>query len=74
MTEYEVSGVKWYWLFDPALGSFEIFERGDRGKYVRVVAASAGQVSPVPGCAGLAVDLDELWAELARLSDEESNT
>jgi len=74
MTEYEALGVKWYWLFDPALGSLEIFELGNRGKYVRVVAASAGQVTPVPGCVGLVVDLDELWAELERLSDEEGDS
>lgn len=70
MTEYENLGVKWYWLLDPALGTLEIFELGGGGMYVRVVAASAGQVVNVPGCAGLVVDLDDLWAELARLDDE----
>ena len=71
MAEYEALGVRWYWLLDPALGSFEIFELGDRGKYTKVVAASAGRVTDVPGCPGLAVDLDDLWAELDRLEDGE---
>lgn len=67
MAEYEALGVRWYWLVDPALGSFEIFELGERGKYTKVVAAAAGRIDDVPGCPGLVVDLDDLWAELERL-------
>jgi len=64
MTDYARAGVRWYWLLDPALGSFEIFELTDRGRYTRVLAATEGVVVDIPGCAELTVDLDELWSEL----------
>jgi Uma2 family endonuclease len=70
MAEYATFGVRFYWLLDPALGSFEIFARNADGHYVKVVGATAGRVDPVPGCEGLTIDLDALWTELARLSDE----
>lgn len=38
--------------------------------YVEVAAASAGVVDPVPGCDGLRLDLDALWAEVDRLADD----
>lgn len=69
MAEYESRGIRWYWLLDPALGSLEIFELNAQKKYTKVVAASEGQLVEVPGCPGLAVDLDDLWAELDRLGD-----
>ncbi len=69
MAEYGSFGVKFYWLVDPALGSFEIFERTVAGPYARIVGATAGVIAPVPGCPGLALDLDALWSELARLAD-----
>jgi Uma2 family endonuclease len=70
MAEYAVFGVRYYWLVDPALGTFEIFERNASGQYVKVVGATGGRVDPVPGCDGLTIDLDALWAELARLAGE----
>lgn len=69
MGEYEAKGIRWYWLLDPALGTLEIFELNAQHKYTRVVAASTGRLLEVPGCAGLVVDLDQLWAELERLGD-----
>ena len=69
MAEYAAFGVHYYWLLDPALGSFEIFERNSDGHYVKVVGATRGRVDPVPGCAGLVLELDALWRELARLGD-----
>jgi Uma2 family endonuclease len=70
MAEYAAFGVHYYWLVDPALGSFEIFELNSIGNYVKVVGKTAGVVDPVPGCEGLVVDVDRLWAELARLPDD----
>lgn len=70
MTEYAAFGVRYYWLVDPSLGTFEMFERGDDGKYTQLVGVTGGRIDPVPGCPGLAIDVDALWAELARLADE----
>jgi Uma2 family endonuclease len=69
MAEYATFGVSYYWLVDPALGSFEIFERDAAGHYVKVVGSTGGRVDPVPGCKGLTIDLDALWGDLSRLSD-----
>ncbi len=67
MSEYARFGVRYYWLVDPALGTFEIFERSPSG-YTQVVAVTGGRIESVPGCAGLTIDVDGLWLELARLT------
>jgi Uma2 family endonuclease len=69
MSEYARFGVRYYWLVDPALATFEMFERAPAG-YTQVVAFTSGRVESVPGCAGLVIDVDALWAELQRLRDE----
>jgi len=66
MAEYAAFGIPYYWLIDPALGTFEIFERAPTG-YTQVVAVTSGRIESVPGCAGLHLDVDALWTELARL-------
>jgi Uma2 family endonuclease len=65
--DYAVLGARLYWIVDPRVRSFEIWELGVDGRYVRAVAAVAGEVTDVPGCEGLVVDLDALWAEVDRL-------
>jgi Uma2 family endonuclease len=67
MAEYAGFGVRWYWIVDPALGSFEIFGLTGAGNYARLAGVVAGVISEVPGCPGLTVDVDALWAELQRL-------
>lgn len=67
--EYAGFGVRFYWIVDPALGSFEIFSLESDGHYKNITAATSGVIDPVPGCAGLRIDIDALWSELARLSD-----
>lgn len=69
MSEYAAFGVRFYWIVDPTLGSFEIFQLDDERRYVKVVGATGGKIDPVPGCPGLVIDIDRLWAKLARLSD-----
>jgi Uma2 family endonuclease len=69
MAEYARFGVRYYWLVDPALSAFEIFERTPEGNYQKLVGVTEGRIEPVPGCAGLSIDVDALWAELARLGD-----
>lgn len=69
MAEYAAFGVRWYWIVDPSLGSFEIFELDGERRYVKVVGVTSGKIQPVPGCPGLAIEVDRLWAKLARLAD-----
>jgi Uma2 family endonuclease len=69
MDDYAAFGVRYYWLVDPSLGSVEIFELKE-GRFFRA-AAPEGVVTDVPGCPGLVLDLDRLWAELARLTANE---
>jgi Uma2 family endonuclease len=71
MDEYASFGVHFYWLLDPTLGSLEIFERGADGRYARALAATSGKIEAIPGCPGLALDLDDLWSEIARLGPPE---
>lgn len=65
--EYAAFGIRWYWLLDPEARTLEILELGADGRYVRALGASAGVVDPVPGCEGLTLDLDALWAEIDEL-------
>jgi Uma2 family endonuclease len=69
--EYAAFGVRWYWLLDPATRTLEIYELGPDGRYVWALGAESGRVESVPGCEGLALDLDELWAEIDSLGEEE---
>lgn len=68
MAEYAEFGVKYYWLVDAALGSLEIFVLID-GRYSKAVGVTAGVVTEVPGCPELALDVDALWREVARLPE-----
>ena len=64
LSEYAAFGIRWYWLVDPELRSFEILELDAHGKYVHVVSATDGTVAEVPGCPELSLDIDALWREL----------
>jgi Uma2 family endonuclease len=67
MGDYAAFKVRFYWLIDPVARLLEIYELEDGGFYRRVVGADGGKVEDVPGCPGLSLDLDELWAELDSL-------
>lgn len=72
LDEYAAFGVRFYWILDPEMRTFEVFALGDQGRYARALGASGGRVDAIPGCEGLTMDLDALWAELDRLGPEEA--
>ena len=61
--DYARAGIRFYWIVDPQLRSFEVFELGRNGRYVVALTATEGRTR-VPGCPGLMVDLDALWREV----------
>lgn len=65
LADYAAFGVRFYWLVDPELSTLEVLELRE-GHYRIALAASAGTVS-IPGCDGLKIDLDALWAEVSDL-------
>ncbi len=66
--DYAELGARHYWIVDPWLRSLEIFELDGQARYVRLLAATDGTIDPVPGLPELTVDVDAMWAEIARLS------
>lgn len=65
VADYAAFGVQYYWIVDPQLRSLEILKLGPQGRYEHLLGAAQGQVT-VPGCKGLVLDLDGVWAEIER--------
>ena len=59
--EYAAFGARFYWLIDPDDRTFEIFELQPGALYLRVRATGTGTLD-APGCEGLRIDVDALWA------------
>lgn len=74
LREYAAFGVRFYWIVDPADRTFEILELGAGSQYIHRVSASDGTIDPVPGCEGLTLDLDELWAKVDELGSENGSS
>ncbi len=69
--EYAAFGIRWYWLLDPTLRTLEILELHSSGHYLHAVSGTGGVIAP-PGCEGLALPLDELWATMDGLPGDSS--
>lgn len=67
LADYAAFGVAWYWLLDPQLRSLEVLELDPQGRYLHVLGASTGTLEKIPGCEGLSLDLDALWAAIDAL-------
>ena len=64
LADYGAARAKYYWIIDPQVRTLEIFELGARGRFSHALAAKEGRLARVPGCDGLKLDLDDLWAAL----------
>ena len=69
--DYARARIPYYLILDPQLRSLEVFQLREDGRYSVALTASSGRVR-VPGCRGLAFDLDDLWKEIDQSEREES--
>ena len=69
-SDYAAFGVRFYWLLNPQIRTLEILELDADGRYKVALSASEG-THAIPGCEGLTLDLDALWAEIDALPGDE---
>ena len=62
-SDYARAGIGYYWILDPQLRTLEILELEANARYRVAVARSRGRLR-IPGCPGLVLNLDDLWAEV----------
>ena len=63
ISDYARAGIRYYWILDPQLRTLEILELDAKAHYRVAVGRSRGKLR-IPGCPGLVLNLDELWAEV----------
>jgi Uma2 family endonuclease len=71
LSEYAAFGIRYYWMVDPELRSFEVLELGADGRYAHALGASSGTCI-VPGCEGMSLDLDAMFSETDKLGPDSS--
>ena len=71
LREYARFGVKLYLIVDPQVRLFELYELGMDERYAWGGASADGKMT-LPGCEGLELDLDALWAEVAWVVGDEA--
>jgi hypothetical protein len=54
---------RYYWVLDPQLRTLEVLQLGSAARHRVALACSGGRVR-APGCPGLILNLDDLWAEV----------
>ena len=62
-SDYARAGISYYWILDPQLRTLEVLEREASGQYRVALGRSRGKLR-IPGCPGLVLNLDDLWAEV----------
>jgi Uma2 family endonuclease len=62
--DYAAARARYYWIVDPQVRMLEVLELGAKGRYSQALVAKDGKVRGIPGCPGLTIDLDALWAEI----------
>ena len=67
MDEYARFGIRFYWLVDPQRRTLEIYEQGGDGSYAQRVQANSESIQSVPGCPGLSIDVEAMWAKVDAL-------
>ena len=73
LLEYAAVGVRFYGIVDPVARTLEIHELGQDGRYTHALSAADGVLRATPGCEGLVIDLDGLWAAVDRLEREDES-
>ena len=63
LADYAHASISCYCIIDPQLRSLEVYELGRDGRYTIAVATDHGRVR-IPRCAGLVLNVDELWREI----------
>jgi Uma2 family endonuclease len=71
LAEYAAFGVRYYWIIQPNARTVEIYELQPGSRYLRILGASGGTID-VPGCPELRLDLDAMWAHVARLAEPQT--
>ena len=69
LRDYAACAARYYWILDPASRTLEVLELAENGRYVHTLSAGGDAVARVPGCPGLRLTLDALWAEVDSKSE-----